>query len=65
MKKIVKHRAEIFAIKEETLDMVLEKLDDILQRLNVIEDDLRELKEIAHLKSEQEEEPVPEFFMEK
>jgi hypothetical protein len=35
----VQHRAEIFAIKEETLGMVLENLDDILHRLNVMEDD--------------------------
>jgi hypothetical protein len=64
MKKIVKHGPDILTIKEETF-MVLEKLDGILQRLNVIEDDLRELKEIAHLKREREEEPTAEYFMEK
>lgn len=65
MKKNVKHGAEVIAGESVILDAILGKLDAILQRLSVIEADLRELKETAYLKGEQKEETVPEFFMEK
>jgi hypothetical protein len=49
-----------------TLDVIFEKLNEITRRLDMIENDLRELKGIAYPKSEQEErESTPEFFMQK
>ncbi len=64
-KQFIKRRSETPPKERVTLEIVLEKLDAILQRLDVIEKDLRELKGAAHPRSEQENEPTKEFFMER
>jgi signal recognition particle subunit SEC65 len=61
----MKRRGKIIPKKKLTLEIVLEKLDDVIQRLDIIEKDLKELKGIAYPKIEEEKEPTPEFFMEK
>ncbi len=66
MKKVTKSRSERIRKKKLTLDIVLEKLNSIIQRLDIIENDLRELKGIAYPKSDLEEkESTPEFFIQK
>ncbi len=61
----MKGKRELITKRGLTLEVVLEKLDNIIQRLDIIEKDLKELKGIAHPKIEEEKEPIPEFFMEK
>ncbi|HXG31544.1 MAG TPA: hypothetical protein VNK81_07845 [Thermodesulfobacteriota bacterium] len=48
-------------------DIILEKLDTIIQRLDTIENDLRELIATTEYPKEEEakKEPTPEFFIEK
>ncbi len=46
-------------------EMVIEKLDSIITKLDIIEKDLRELKGIVQPGSEEEKKHAPEFFMEK
>ncbi|MGE5444750.1 MAG: hypothetical protein ACM3SR_09130 [Ignavibacteriales bacterium] len=64
-KQFIKRRAKTPPKKKVTLRIILEKLDAIFQRLDIIEEDLRELKGVAHPRSEQEKEPTEEFFMER
>ncbi len=64
-KQFAKHRTKTTPKKKVTLDMVLKKIDTILRRLDIIENDLRELKGVVYPKSEEEKEVTPEFFMEK
>ena len=68
MKKAVRTKSAAGRTRKRklTLDVIFEKLDEITQRLDMIENDLRELKGIAYPKSEQgEKESTPEFFMQK
>jgi hypothetical protein len=64
-KQFIKRGSEIPPKEKVTLEIVLEKLDAIFQRLDVIEKDLRELKGLTHPRSEQEKERTEEFFMER
>jgi hypothetical protein len=64
-KESIKGRREFIPKRGLTLEIVLEKLDNIIQRLDIIEKGLKELKGIAHTKVEDEKESTPEFFMEK
>jgi hypothetical protein len=65
MKKVMKRRAK-HTRKKLTLDTVLEKLNSIIQKLDIIESDLREIKKVVFPKSDLEEkEPTPEFFIQK
>jgi hypothetical protein len=61
----VKRVSKITLKKKLTLEMAIEKLDAIIRKLDVIENDLREIKTMSHRESEEEKEPRPEFFMEK
>ena len=64
-KQLMRHRKKIIPKKMLTSEMVIEKLDNIITRLDIIEKDLRELKGIVHPESEEEKKHAPEFFMEK
>jgi hypothetical protein len=67
MKKVLRTKSAAGRTRKKklTLEVIFEKLDEITQRLDMIENDLRELKGIAYPKSEQEKESTPEFFMQK
>ncbi|HLE26003.1 MAG TPA: hypothetical protein VI935_10185 [Thermodesulfobacteriota bacterium] len=64
-KQLMRRRKEIIPKKKLTSEMVIEKLDSIITRLDIIEKDLRELKGIVQPGSEEEKKHTPEFFMEK
>ncbi|MGH7799166.1 MAG: hypothetical protein ACREOW_00875 [Thermodesulfobacteriota bacterium] len=64
-KQLMRRRKEIIPKKRLTSEMVIEKLDSIITRLDIIDKDLRELKGIVHPESEEEKKYAPEFFMEK
>jgi hypothetical protein len=64
-KQLMRRRKEIIPKKKLTSEMVIEKLDSIITRLDTIEKDLRELKGILHPESKEEKKHAPEFFMEK
>ncbi len=64
-RQFMKRREEAIPKKKVTLEMVLEKLDNVIQRLDIIENDLRELKGMIHPQGEEEKKQTPEFFMEK
>jgi hypothetical protein len=64
-KQFMKRREADIPKKKATLEMVLEKLNNIILRLDAIENDLRELTSTLHPEREEEKKPTPEFFMEK
>lgn len=64
-KQLMRRRKESIPKKRLTSEMVIEKLDSIITRLDIIEKDLRELKGIVHPESEEEKKHAPEYFMEK
>ena len=64
-KQLMKRRKKNIPKKKLATEMVIERLDSIITRLDIIEKDLRELKGIVHPESEGEKKHTPEFFMEK